>query len=327
MANRKKPSLYRQTTEKRSLFGKGDNGKPSLYPRSNNRQTYGNRSSYSRSTNRNRSPYGKSNKRRNSRQTRNGSSIDFYNLFSKIPNFSLNGLFKSRIIKILGIIVFLLLLISIIGMMTSNLSQDERAVPTSTLIGNNSLGTVYKVGPYGNASSDISIAYILGTHPREQGAHKKMEQAFNSKVDNLSYKYYLYKINVSSDSTDYDQSRINGQNLANEFVVPDAIDNNVTFAVDCHYSNGNWGVARFVFTPRENNTLSSQIGHALADNFDWLVYFTPSNPTSPQYLTAPLNDGGVASIIYEAYTEDAENVTIEHAKEMIDFIDNWNFTS
>ena len=44
-------------------------------------------------------------------------------------------------------------------------------------------------------------------------------------------------------------------------------------------------------------------------------------------MTGPLNNGGVSAIIYEAYTEDNSTVTLEHDKELIDFIDNWNFTS
>ena len=109
--------------------------------------------------------------------------------------------------------------------------------------------------------------------------------------------------------------------------MPDIINNNFTFAVDVHYSNGHWGVSRFIFTPSESNILSSQLGHAMADNFDWLNYYVPNDPSSPQYVTGPLNDGGVAAIIYEAYTEDDNNVTLEHDKEIVDYIDNWNFTS
>ena len=42
-------------------------------------------------------------------------------------------------------------------------------------------------------------------------------------------------------------------------------------------------------------------------------------------MTGPLNDGGVASVIYEAYTEDNVNTTLEHDKELVNFIDNWIF--
>lgn len=326
MAN-KKPSLYRKRDDKKSLYRKTsersswhrkNRNKQTLYRKTQNqpslyRQTMGQYSANQRAV-----------RGRNRRQSPN---TGIGQLFSNLGQIDLLRLLSNRTVRIIGIIILALLIISLIGVFTSPNSDSEKTIsPSTTIIGNNSLGTVYKIGPYGNTSSNVTVSYILGVHPREQGAHQKMEKAFKIKANGLKYKYYLYKINVTSDSTDYAQSRANGQNLANEYVVPDAISNNVSFAVDCHYSNGNWGVARFVFSPRENNTLSTQLGHALADNFDWLVYFVPNNPTSPEYVTGPLNDGGVASIVYEAYTEDGESTTVQHAKEMIDFIDNWDFS-
>ena len=228
--------------------------------------------------------------------------------------------------NICGIAIILLIIFLVMSSFNNTNDVNEKPVP-STLIGNNSIGTVYKEGPYGNEDSDVSIAYILGVHPREQGAHRLMEQALKEKADNLNYSYYLYKINVSSDSTDYESSRMNGQTLAQEFAVPDMINNNISFAVDVHYSNGNWGVSRFIFTPRENNTQSKELADAICNNFEWMTYYVPPNPTSPNYVTGPLNDGGVPAIIYEAYTEDANNLTLQHDREIIDFIDNWNFTN
>lgn len=222
-------------------------------------------------------------------------------------------------------IAFIILIILFLAMSLSSNNNAEIENPPSTLIGNNSIGTVSVEGPYGNGNSDIKIAYILGVHPREEGAHRLMEEALKNRSSDLNKSYYLYKINVTSDSTNFDQSRINGQILAQEYAVPDMIENNYTAAVDVHYSNGYWGVSRFVFTPRENNTLSNQLAHAIADNFEWLSYYVPPDPTSPTYVTEPLNDGGVASLIYEAYTGDSNNVTLEHDKEIIDFIDNWDF--
>ena len=61
--------------------------------------------------------------------------------------------------------------------LAEEVADVERAVPTTTLISNNSIGSVYKEGPYGTNSSNVSVAYILGVHPREKGAHKLMEQA------------------------------------------------------------------------------------------------------------------------------------------------------
>ena len=227
--------------------------------------------------------------------------------------------------NVLGLIVILLLAFFLVSSLGTNDNSNNEQMAPSTLIGNNSIGSVYKEGPYGNENSDVKIAYILGVHPREQGAHRLMEQALKEKAKDLNYSYYLYKINVSSDATDFSQSRMNGQLLAQEFAVPDMINNNLTAAVDVHYSNGHWGVSRFMFTPRENNSISNQLSHAICDKFDWMTYYVPPDPTSPEYVTIPLNDGGVGAIIYEAYTEDPTNVTLEHDREIVDFIDNYDF--
>lgn len=252
----------------------------------------------------------------------------------KIKMGSIPPISRKNLLIIIAVLFLLLIMIFTVNMKTdegnnsaNNNSSEIEIVPTTVLLGNNSLGNVYKEGPFGNTNSDIKIAYIIGVHPREKGAHRLMEEAFKEKVVDSNYCYYLYRVNVTQNPTDYDGSRLNGQELANTYIVPDAITNNFTFAVDCHYSNGAWGVERFVFTPRENNTLSYELGQSIADNFDWITYYTPPNPTSPAYLTEPLNNGGVSSIIYEAFTEDDNNITLEHDKELFEFIDNWNFTS
>lgn len=259
------------------------------------------------------------------------SNINLENL----KNYDLKNMGNINKNTILIFCFIILLLIMIFTVNSNNHNQtvennttiEEIVQPTTVMIGNNSLGYVVKEGPYGNTSSNVKITYILGVHPREKGAHRLMEQALKEKEDNLKYCYYIYKVNVTENPTDFSASRMNGQKLAKEFIVNDAISNNFTFAVDSHYSNGAWGVQRFIFTPNKENELSYALSQSIADNFDWIKYFTPENPTSPYYLTSPLNQGGVAAVIYEAYTEDNHNVTLEHDKELVEYIDNWNFSS
>lgn len=293
-----------------------NNKKPSLYKKDYN-------------ANKKQSLYKKTKQSSDNNQTIPIPNIDFSQIPSKISNIDIEQIKNNpkTTMNIIGIAVLILIILIVVLVNSSGneVVDVEKIVPTSTLIGNNSIGSVYKEGPYGNNSSNVSVAYILGVHPREKGAHRLMEEAFKEKADTLNYTYYLYKINVTSASTDFSQSRLNGQKLAKEYVVPDIINNNFTFAVDVHYSNGHWGVSRFVFTPKENNSLSNQLGHDLANNFDWLKYYIPTDPSSPEYVTGPLNDGGVAAIIYEAYTEDNNNVTLEHDKEIVDFIDDYKF--
>lgn len=323
MANNKKPSLHRQNSNKGSLY---PNNNRSSFQRNNRRNDRG------------------SNRRSN--RTNTGNGVDYQALLLTILSaivailLSILSLIAQGISfiyremkknpkmarNIIGILVIILAILFVASALNSNDNGNQEITAPSTLIGNNSIGTVYKEGPYGNTDSDVKIAYILGVHPREKGAHQLMEQALKEKAGSLNCSYYLYKIDVSSDSTDFAASRMNGQKLAQEFAVPDMIKNNFTLAVDVHYSNGHWGVSRFMFTPRENNTLSNQIAHGICDNFEWMTYYVPPDPTSPAYVTEPLNDGNVSAVIYEAYTEDANNVTLEHDREIVNFIDNWNFT-
>lgn len=292
----KRLSFHRKDNNKRppSLYGKETNERPSLY-------------------------------RRDTRNTRSGQSgINFKRILAAVFMWMRRNPRIMRNVCLIAVVVLAVFLVA-----THIPLGNDDACETSSkiaLIGNNSLGSVYKEGPFGNDQSNVSVAYILGVHPRENGAHRLMEEAFRKKADSLNCTYYLYKINVTSNPTDYEQSRLNGQLLAREFAIPDIINCNLTAAVDVHYSNGNWGVPRFVFTPNENNSLSAQLGHALADNFQWLEYYTPPDPTSPEYVTEPLNEGGVGAIIYEAYTEDDNNVTLDHDRQIVDFVDDWAFT-
>jgi len=245
-----------------------------------------------------------------------------------------NNLSKKRSInppiKVVILMIIIIAILLIASFTINNTISDNKTDTTNlttTQLGNSSIGYAEKIGPYGNTSSDIKIAYILGVHPREKGAHDLMEQAIKEEVSNASYCYYIYKVHVTQDATDFSQSRLNGQILARDFVVPDAINNSINFAIDSHYSNGVWGVQSFIFTPNEGDNISSSLGHAIAEKFNWTVYYTPDNPTSPEYVTGPLENGGVPAIIYEAYTEDTNSTTLSHDKELFKFIDSWNFTT
>ncbi|MBE6493859.1 MAG: hypothetical protein E7Z84_04520 [Methanosphaera stadtmanae] len=236
--------------------------------------------------------------------------------------------------KLLLFIILIIAVILIVSILNSNFGVVEEETnstttivnPTTTLIGNDSIGSVSKSGPYGNSNSTIKIAYIFGVHPRENGSHRLMEQALHEKENNLSYSYYIYQINVTENSTDFSQSRDNGQNLAKKYIVPNILNDTFNAAIDCHYSDGSWGVERFVFTSVENNSISYKLSQDLAEHFDWLEYYNPKDSaSSPKYLITPLNEGGVPSIIYESYSYDNNTTTLEHDKEFISFVDQWNF--
>lgn len=83
-------------------------------------------------------------------------------------------------------------------------------------IGKNSIGTVTVEGPYGNLNSSVKVAYILGQHPRESNAHDAIYDSLMNNSDHLNYSYYIYRINVTAESDDFEESRMNGQLLAQD---------------------------------------------------------------------------------------------------------------
>ncbi len=215
---------------------------------------------------------------------------------------------KSGCIKhkwpILGIL-FILALVIWAGpspLATSSQEAPVKVMATQQVLGNNSMGMVSKEGPYGNISSPYKVAYILGQHPRESRSHKAVSEGVKNNSDSLRYCYYLYYINVTQDTYDFEEGRQNGQELSKEFVVPDINLGNYTLAVDVHASNGKSFDQPYVFVPIDHET-SLKIARNLTTSIKWLYYYELPDYTSPYYTTIPLIRNGTPSIIFEAYAE------------------------
>ena len=215
---------------------------------------------------------------------------------------------KSGCIKhkwpILGIL-FILALVIWAGpspLATSSQEAPIKVMATQQVLGNNSMGMVSKEGPYGNISSPYKVAYILGQHPRESRSHKAVSEGVKNNSDSLRYCYYLYYINVTQDTYDFEEGRQNGQELSKEFVVPDINLGNYTLAVDVHASNGKLFDQPYVFVPIDHET-SLKIARNLTTSIKWLYYYELPDYTSPYYTTIPLIRNGTPSIIFEAYAE------------------------
>lgn len=167
------------------------------------------------------------------------------------------------------------------------------------LIGNNSLGTVTVEGPYGNSESPIKVAYILGQHPRESNAHDAIYNTLLNSSDYLNYSYYVYRINVSAESDDFEESRMNGQLLAQDFVVNDVVDNGYNLAIDIHSSNGGYVQDPYIFAPISTNTVAYESANNISEAIPYVIYYEPASYSSPQYSTIPISDGGVPAIVFE----------------------------
>ncbi len=193
---------------------------------------------------------------------------------------------------------------------------------TSTeVLGSTSYGNVLKEGPFGNTSSKVKIAYIVGVHPLESDAHQAMINSITEHNNSLKYCYYIYRVNVTENAGNYNIGRMNGQLLANKFAVPDIEKQNFQLAIDVHSNVGNWAETRFVFSP-VNGTKAEIIGMNIKNKLPWLAYYVPPDPTSPAYVTTPLINAGIPAIVYETYHNDSYTTIKNHADEFLITVDN-----
>ncbi len=211
---------------------------------------------------------------------------------------------------------------------SSNTNSTTGGISTK-ILGSNDKGTVELIGAFGNTSSKIKIAYVIGLHPLEYAAHNALYNTIISK-SNLKYCYYIYRINVTKDSNDYDKGRMNGQLLAQEFVLPHIINNSYNLVIDVHSNQGtvggNYEETNFIFAPL-NHTASKIIADSIISKIPELTYYYPSSQTSPQYLTNPLVQAGIPTILYETYMYENSSVTSNLINKLISTVDSYNFES
>jgi hypothetical protein len=204
---------------------------------------------------------------------------------------------------------------------TSGKIADYAAMNYWNFLGATDYGYVEKLGPFGNTNSSVKIAYIVGVHPLEHDSHQAMIETLEDNNNNLNYCYYIYKVTVTRDAGNYDIGRMNGQLLANKFVVPDALNEKFNLAIDVHSNVGNWQYTKFVFSPVQG-TSSESIALMVKDRLRWLAYYVPPNPTSTIYITVPLIQGGVPAFVYEVYTYDAFETVKNQAYQFLMTVNN-----
>lgn len=175
----------------------------------------------------------------------------------------------------------------------------------TNIIGSTDYGYVEKE-IYGNQSSNQTIVLIIGVHPQENGIHTAVANALENQTLDLSKRYVIYKIHVTQDADDYTKGRMNGQLLAQKFVVPDVPKENPILAMDIHenhYLDSGYAYSRFLY-PVSNTTITTTYANEIISKMPFLVIYTPPNHTSPEYVTIPIANYGIPTIIYETFTYD-----------------------
>lgn len=217
--------------------------------------------------------------------------------------------------------------VSVISPFLYSTLTDILVNPESVVLAETSYGNVTKIGPYGNATSTVKVAYIVGVHPWEQDAHVAAVNAIKKMDKSLKYCYYIYQINVTGGmNSDYETGRMDGQLLAKQYVVPDILENNYQLVVDIHSNKGAddyYDVSWFLYVPYSDNR-TEEIANELQNEISGMTFYDPPDPTSPYYVTIPLIKNGTPAIIYEAYEYDSPETRQELADKLLRAIDSLN---
>jgi hypothetical protein len=231
---------------------------------------------------------------------------------------------KIRIILTIAILPFLVILGTLLLTPNSHPPVKIEVNPYSQVLGYTDYGNVVKEGPYGNASSPVKVAIIVGVHPWEFVAHNMAMESIQTHVKSLKYCYYIYRVNVTQGIDDYETGRMNGQLLANKYVVPDIGNQNFQLVMDIHSNKGsldNYDVGWFLNVPVEDNQ-SSNLAYQIQARVPGLVLYDPPDPTSPYFVTIPIIRNGTPAIIYESYQYDPTDTEQSRMDKVLSAVDN-----
>jgi hypothetical protein len=202
----------------------------------------------------------------------------------------------------------------------------------SNIIGSTSYGYVEKK-IYGNKNSNQTIVIIIGMHPQENGIHTAIANTLASKSSKLTKRYVLYYIHVTKDAGDYSKGRMNGQLLGQKFIVPDVSKEHPMLVMDNHenhYKDSGYAYPRFLY-PVSNTALTKTYANKIISTMKTidshsssLLIYTPPNPTSPQYVTIPIANKGITTIIYETYLSDSAAQKAIDANALIGALDSFD---
>ena len=197
----------------------------------------------------------------------------------------------------------------------------------TTIIGNNSNGTVYKI-ICGNESSSDTAILILGVHSLEGGIHNATNATIINftKENELNKKYIVYFIKLNfKDSgmniSDYDTNRHMGELLANEYVLPDIEKYDPYLVMDVHEMEDYWDLQRYVGVIDNKSSVTMEYANKIGENLSYPVA-TINSGTSPEWVTIPLSEKGHNVILFETAQADSQYNKTLTARDLVRTIDN-----
>lgn len=217
-----------------------------------------------------------------------------------------------KIVKILFAILILLIVFAGIATFTLHgVHNSQNLDEYTTMIGNNSNGTVYKI-ICGNSSASDTAIMILGVHSLESGIHNATNETIMNftKENNLNKKFIVYFIKLNfvdsgMNTSDYDTNRHMGELLANEFVLPDIEKYDPYIIVDVHEMESYWDLQRYVGVIDNKSSVTMDYANKIGGNLSFPVYPVRTG-TSPQWVTIPLHKKGYNVMLFETAQSDSQ---------------------
>ncbi|WP_178648041.1 hypothetical protein [uncultured Methanobrevibacter sp.] len=224
---------------------------------------------------------------------------------------------KRPIYKILLLALILILIVTSVFIFSNDNQKSE-----VTTIGENVNGSVQKITT-GNLGSEDTAVIILGVHPREHEVHEALNATMKnitSTDNNLTKRFIIYYIVVNDNITSRNETRAAGEQLANQFIVPD-IKNETPFLVtDVHEIDRYYEYPNFIEAISNNTVTQNYIKNISKDigirNFDF------KEGTSPELVTKPIANQGLNTILFEVSITYKMEQKKEQARKLIYAIDN-----
>ena len=231
--------------------------------------------------------------------------------------------------KVLFAIVIILVIFAGIATFTYQ-EKEEHTHPAldenTTVIGENSNGTVYKITCGNNSSSDTAIV-ILGVHSLESGIHNATYEKIIkfSQENELNKKFIVYFINLNFEdsgmnTSDYDTNRHMGELLTNEYVLPDIEKYDPYVVVDVHEMEDYWEHQRYVGVLDNESDLTMEYAHRIGNNLSYPV-LTVNAGTSQEWVTIPISEKGHITILFETAQADSQSEKAVTAEDLVRTID------
>ena len=220
------------------------------------------------------------------------------------------------------LIVLIVIVIFNLSIIVSEVTRGPDNIYNATSIGSNANGTVY------NMSSNETVGIILGVHPREHEIHEEVNKTIynitsENGTQNLNKKFVIYYIKTIDNLTSREDTRSAGEELANEYIVPNIVKDNPFVVVDVHEINPDYEYSNFIFSLSNKSDKIDSYINKLSNDVN-LVEYDFGEGTSPEKVTIPIANKGVNTLLMETSITDALTQKHQTAVNLIRSLDELN---